>query len=125
MSYDAYPNCADVVSEKFVKKQIPDAFSQFLDLLDEKETCFDEFASNGTYGDYDEEIMECWERVQKAFKENTGLTLGLDFHSPDEGNRGDEVESGVIFYVYGVWQYTEAGRKYKDHIQHLKWVTFG
>lgn len=125
MSYDAYPNCADVVSEDFIKEQIPKTFQKFLDVLDNEGTDITDFAFNVNNGDVDEKIMDCWEEVQKEFKTKTSLIVGLDFHSPDEGNRGDEVEYGAIFYVYGVWQYTKAGDKFRGKIQHLKWVTFG
>ena len=71
----------------------------------------------------EEDIRDKWEKLYKAFYERTGgLELDLVHHEAED--RGDELD-GWSFSVEGVFDYTPAGRKYKDRIEHKSWTVYG
>ncbi len=132
MGMGTYANHADTVEEQFVKEQCPELFDDLKVVLDEVDVGFDQFAS--LYDEYqgqdkssdlteeeDKKITEAYEKLQKAFEEKTGLSLGIRYHEADD--RGDEV-NGAFWEVSGVYQLTPAGEKYKDKIERKFWTTW-
>lgn len=73
-----------------------------------------------------------WERLAAAFRRATrvgrqGLQLDIGYHDADnDGDRyDDDLVRGVYFPVDGVWQHSPAGKKFRDKIHRVGFVTFG
>ena len=129
MSSSNYGCSADTVKPDFVKEQCPKEYNAFAILgMSSKVPLQDFFIAKHYEDEYecsdaDAELIEsAWEDLQKAFEEKTGLELGTVYHSAEE--RSDELDGGA-FTVDGVYGYTPAGDKFKEHIEKLNWTTFG
>lgn len=120
-------NYADVVTEDFIndvlkKSEHPTLLQMFYDAFPEGLT--------------ESEIHPCreeWSDLQNSrydtlvdvFNDLTGLELSIGYHSSSQyGDRYDDVD-GIFWSVEGVYQYTEAGEKYKDKIARSFYVTYG
>lgn len=132
MGYGA--SYADSVDEEFVKEVCPKELKKFRKALEDYFNTDDAESETMVYQDilpgFDtvegtEGIMESYEALCEAFEKKTGLTLELGYHnSDDEGDRYDDV-NGEFWCVGGVYQYTEAGKKYSDKVKRVHYVTFG
>jgi len=130
--------CADVIDVSFIREQCSKELEAFFDTFDpDNDTdlgrqCIEQFAQEYDYQGFSDSDMEkikdmldAMDALKKAFLEKTGLILSISYHdSEDGGDRYDDV-SGVFWYVENAQQYSEAGKMWKDKIQHLHWVTFG
>lgn len=142
MSMSNYANSTNVVEESFVEEIVKEELDALKEFLKKHNCSFEELAKEIQY-DYvpalsitgsdgntepansdalDNELIEMWKSLQTKFQEKTGLSLDIQYHDSEE--RGDEV-NGFFWCVDGVYDYTEAGRKYKDNIQRKSWVTWG
>lgn len=130
-------NSADVMDWKEIKKICPKesrALQRALDKAEVDRETFCQCIQHSEWGftdlanDSDEvlKIESAWDVLFVAFKKKTGgLELVPMFHDhEDSGDRYDDV-SGGFFHVDGVYDYTPAGKKFKDKIQRKMWVTFG
>ena len=109
MGYGA--NYADIISAEDVEKICPDEWKAFIAALETEEETVDSFAM---------EAM-CDERPEKK----TQLEIGIGYHnSDDEGSRYDDVD-GAYWWVSGMYELTEAGKKMEDIVRRHFWVTFG
>ena len=131
MSSSNYGCSADTVTLDFVKEQCPGQFEALSQILSETDVSFDDFFLAQYFdGDYENindnvepEIIDgVYEVLKKAFIEKTGLVLFTVYHDAEE--RSDELDGGS-FAVDGVYVLSEAGKKFKDKIEHKEWTTFG
>jgi len=124
MGYGA--DYADIVEESFLQTTCPLEFKELDKLLNKHEIDWEEFAREAMYGEYDiEEIEKAFVKLQNKFEKDTGLELLIGFHDQhDEGDRYDEV-NGVYWHVGGVYELTEAGKKFEENINRKMFVTFG
>ena len=131
-----YAGCqVDTIDEDFIKEQCPEEFQEFVNSFDACEdgnselSSIDDFARFIGNGDIDPKDKPGnselkYIALQKAFKQKTNLEINLCYHDPDEGDRYDDF-TGRAWQVDGVYQYTPAGKKYKDKIKKQSYVTFG
>ena len=131
----------DIVQESFVKKICPKEFAEFITLIREHCSNFNQFAKemNFVSSDIDDvdlselltdstveletNIREAWKNLKRAFKQNTGgLVLGLVYHEAQE--RGEGLD-GYAWEVDGVRVLSKAGKKYADEIERISWVEIG
>ena len=121
-------NYVDTVKDSFVKKNCPKEWKALMIALETSEEGLDlESLAIAIYHDEadDKNVMIALENLQDSFEQKTGLSLTLGFHDVVEcGDRYDEV-NGSYWIVNGVYQYTPAGKKYKDKIDRKMFVTFG
>lgn len=124
MGYAA--NCADVVEESFVKEQCPKEFEQFIQsLADREDITIEDVAQNAQYENEDSAVYRNYQSLCSQFEQKTGLSLYLGYHDRENtGDRYDDVE-GVFWCVEGVFHFTPAGEKFKQHISRKYWVSFG
>lgn len=135
MSMDNYPQEADVVEVDFIKEMCPVEYAALEKVLALYKIKFDDFGNYNLgedlegemYNDYDEddvtEIMAAYDGLVAAFKEITG-GLWLTIMWAEAVDRGDEVD-GAFWSVEGVYDYTEAGNRYKTKIVKKRWNVFG
>ena len=114
---------ADVVTEEFINKILeeagePDLLTKFYDTFPEGITGSD------IYSDFSSIQKYHYEWLLEIFQQHTGLGLEISYHDEESGDRDDDV-SGIFWSVDGVYQYTEAGDKYKDRISRCFYVTYG
>ena len=122
------------LDEDFIKEQCPEEFQEFVDSFetydgDSKFDTIDDFARFVWNGDIDPTDKPGnsylkYIALQKAFEKKTDLEIGIFYHDQDSGDRYDDF-SGRAWQVDGVYQYTPAGKKYKEHIKKQSFVTFG
>ena len=138
MSNGMCPCFADVVQEELLEQLCPDELKEFREALAEvniSEHEFQQIWQSGESGPPEQENQAEAERVKKAaygaleilieaFDNKTGLELDIGYHDLANGDRYDEV-SGLFFTVSGVYQYTDAGEKFKQFIERKNWVEFG
>lgn len=132
MGYGA--NYADIVSQEFVEETAPMEFANFLQALENVEANLDSFAqdtqNDGMFGedeetDYGDEVDQAFDALVNKFQEVTGLSLTLNYHNrDDEGDRYDDVD-GIYWEVGGVYELSEAGKRYQDEITRCTFVVFG
>jgi hypothetical protein len=134
MSYANYPCSAQKVTEKFVGQQCPELLDELKVALDEADIDFDMFCESMQQSDWDrtpadedevEKVCEAYEKLQKCFEQMTGLTLYVVFSvDEEEADRGCEVTGG-IWCVGGVYELTEAGKKWRENIEDVNWTVGG
>lgn len=129
MSYDAYPNCANVVEQGFVAEQAPNNWPQLLDAV---ETAGEDFTSlailiDGNIFSLDEEeaMQALWEAVQKEFQSNTDMELSIGYFDAEDGGRGNEIDDGAYFYVSNYETFKPKAEQFRDKIKHRQWVVWG
>jgi len=121
---------ADVIEEDEIKKLCPKEFYALRELVDkDDQTDWDSLARAGICceieGECGEEISKAYEKLCRAFKKKTGLSLSINFHDKqDEGDRYDEVD-GPYWIVDGMYELTPAGRKMEGKVQRRLFVHFG
>ena len=132
MSYDAYPNCADVVSREFVIQQAPKSWMKLQDVLGEAEQSIATFAvyidtsDDNLFSDDEMETLDgIWEKLQKEFKNNTDMVLGIGWFDDEEPSRGNDLEGGVYFHVSDYKVLKPKAEQFRSEIEHKLWVTFG
>ena len=125
-----YSACyADVISEENLIKLCPEDAGVFFGLFgDHGGTCgsLEEAARSLQYqdGDYADQVESAYKELQRVFLIKTGLELNIGVHEEDDGSRYDDL-NGVYWAVDGVWEYTPAGKRFKDVIEKKTWVNFG
>ena len=135
MGMGTYASFAETVTNEFVTKTCPDEMAGLLKVLAENEFDIDRLAMCSTFGgdiqgelemDLDEDvallILNAYDGLAMAFLEKTGLELFIRHNEKDD--RGDEVD-GMFWSVDGVYEKTEAGKKYANDIERKFWTTFG
>ena len=114
---------ADVVTEEFIKQILeeagePELLTKFYDTFPEGITGNDIF--NGFSGIR----LHHYEWLLETFQRHAGLGLEINYHDEEIGDRYDDVR-GIFWSVDGVYQYSEAGEKYKDKISRSFYVSYG
>lgn len=128
MGYGA--NYADVMEDKNIKKLCPNTFQGLVTAIKMDEYAggdLDDFAQllNTQEIEPDSEAHIAYDQLKLAFKRATGLELILCYHDCDEyGDRYDEV-NGHFWHIDGVYDLSEAGKKFQDKIKRKFYVTFG
>jgi len=124
MSMGHSANYADVVTEDFINEILKEAGEP--DLL---KKFYEAFSNGGISGD---DIYNGFSDLQKyryewlvdVFGRYTGLDLEIEYHDEEGGDRYDDI-NGIFWSVGGVYQYTEAGEKYKNQISRCLYVSYG
>ena len=127
-----YASCQVMtIEENFIKEQCPGEFQALIDSFEDcsKFEGIDDFARAIGNGDLDPKDKPGnselkYLALQKIFKKKTDLEISLFYHDQEDGDRYDDF-SGRAWEVDGVYQYTPAGKKYKDKIKKQSFVTFG
>ena len=131
MSMETSACYADIVSNEFVAKQCPLEYGMLIDTIISAGIDIDVFFFakyfDNEYDNIEEGfdvhiIDKSYDALKEAFKEKTGLELGVIYH--DAEDRGDDLDGGA-FTVDGVYGYTTAGEKFKDDIERKFWTVFG
>ena len=123
MSMGHSANYADVVTEDFINEILSEVGES--DLLTKfYETFPDGVSGNDIYNGFSGLQKYRYEWLLDTFQQYTGLGLEIGYHDEESGDRYDEV-NGIFWSVDGVYQYTEAGDKYKDRISRCFYVTYG
>lgn len=121
-------NYADVVTEDFINDILkesgePTLLQLFYDAFPEGLS-----ESNITFcrDEWSELQISRYETLIDVFNDLTdGLELSIGYHNSSQyGDRYDDVD-GIFWSVEGVYQYTEAGERYKDKISRSLYVTYG
>jgi len=124
-----YRSCrADVIEKDFIKEICPEELAALERVIEEEEYCWDQVAQESSVADFESEKVEkAFITMKEAFDKKTGLELYIDYHnSADKGSCYDDNEvCGMFFQVDGVYEYSEAGEKYKDKISPASYVSFG
>ena len=119
---------ADVIEQDSVKKICPVSYSEFLDALGGDDCDIEEFAMEYQFDsaeDFAPTAFETFGILQANFECDTGLGLGIAHHQSDEcGDRYDEVD-GTYFYVNGMYELSEGGKKLENLVQRKTFVQFG
>jgi hypothetical protein len=126
---------ADTVKPEFVQKICPAEYDEFMAALNDIGIAFDDFAPKVIHSDFDfndtdeMKVKGLFEALCVAFEQATktdgqGLGLTLEYHNPDDRDRGNELY-GAAWSVYKVWVLSAAGMKYEDEITRVFWTTFG
>jgi len=127
--------CVDVVSNIFIKKTVTAEYDHFMKAI-KSQTTLRTFAETEGDGDFfqlfktemcgcgcggsDAEadridvIYDARNKLKRAFKAKTGLSLSIGFHERN-GFAHDEI-NGVYFSVDGVHQLTKAGKRCQKNI---------
>jgi hypothetical protein len=129
MGYGA--NYADVIEEKEVVKLCPAEFESFVKACqkaDPKST-FTSYESYAQASDFDDDEWDdvdiAFGKLQAKFNEITGLKLYIGYHNSDEAGSCHDSVDGAYFSVDGVYELTEAGKKYEKIIAREFFVYFG
>lgn len=122
---------ADTVEESFIAEVAPMELGVLMDALEKEEHTLEDFAQDAQYdgalgtNDFGDEVIQAYDNLLNKFKEVTGLQLDLSYHDRDsEGDRYDDVD-GAFWTVGGVYELSEAGKKYQDKITRAHYVNFG
>ena len=131
---------ADVVDEKFVKQTCPKQFRAFMRRLDKEAVTtevsltsgvqqgldLDTFAREAMYGENcgSDTLRKKYAELCDAFEKATGLTLSVDFHDREDGDRYDDVY-GHYWAVGNVYKRTTAGKKWDRMITRAFFVNYG
>jgi len=138
MSNDYYGCTADTIEESFIEQQCPENLYELKEALKEAKLNFNQFCELLFFGtstipfgktieesNKDEEnIKKIYEKLVKHFKQMTGLELSACYTEEECACRGSEVIGG-FWKVEGVYELTEAGRKWKSKITRKSWVEYG
>jgi hypothetical protein len=116
-------NYADVVTEDFIKQILeeagePDLLAKFYD------TFLDGITGDDIFNGFSGIQLHYYEWLLETFQQHTGLGLEISYHDEEIGDRYDDVR-GIFWSVDGVYQYSEAGEKYKDKISRSFYVSYG
>jgi len=133
MSQHTWPAYGDIVEEDFIKEIVPELWKKLTEFLDTLDSNLDDLAmflsdvDNGNFCAQDgDDIKESWEEIKKEFEKKTGLELEIFSYTPEGGpTRADEIPEGCNFSVYGVYELSPAGKKYKNKIERKTWTNFG
>lgn len=116
---------ADTIEEEFIEDIVPSELANFKSALEKEKVSLEEFANSLNDGDYDAGIYQTFNQLKLVFNAITGLELNLNFHDVEErGGRYDDVD-GTFWSVEGVYEMSEAGKKYHDKINRSYYVIFG
>lgn len=124
------PCHAWIISLEGLKAICPKAVEVFEADLTELGFTWDSFAQDCEMEEAPDYLLAQWEVLQKTFAaativDNSHLELGISFYDREKGDLYDELESGCYFTVEGVTQFTDAGQKFKEHLQEQSWTVFG
>ena len=139
-----YSGCFDyVMSKDNVKKVCPDEMQMIEDLLDRVKLNWDDLARAYQYDDsihplydefedsvaehYEQEIFDTLHEVFKKFHDSCGLSIELQYHDSEHGDRYDDVD-GAYFSVSGAYQLTPEAQKLADKgitVSVATWVSYG
>jgi len=128
MGYGA--NYADVMEEENIKKLCRAEWDCFMEAIEADEDLAGvEDVAHMIYFDSmddDDPIGKALEQLKESFHIATdGLELHLGFHDHDEcGDRYDEI-NGYFWGIDGMYELTEAGKKFEDKVSRKHFVTFG
>jgi len=124
MGYGA--NYADIIDNGVIAKTCPEELKALDKAIENAEYDFECFAQEAQYGDFPDDMVEkAFDILTTAFQKKTGLGLNIGFHDQhDEGDRYDQV-NGAFWSVDGVYELTEAGKKYEKYINRQMYVSFG
>jgi hypothetical protein len=143
--YAAY--YADVIEEDCLANLCPEAWQEFQNILGKYGVLIEDFAQvcASAYGYDDLELAEewvghekeacqqienAWKSLQQAFAQTTTvgtshLDLDIGYHdSENQGGGYDDID-GMYFIAEGVYDFTPAGSRFKDHIRRKYFVVFG
>lgn len=126
MGMGHFANYADTVEQLFVEEVCGLELGAFLGALKTAGVELEHFARDNEYGegDWGDEVDQAYCELVENFEKATGLTLSVEYHSENDGDRYDDV-TGVYWEVSGVYQRTPAGEKYAAKITRAFFVTFG
>lgn len=124
MGYGA--NFAEVISSTHLAQIVGvDKMKRFATELDKADSSEYNFVIDGYQNPEHTEIEEAYTDIVETFNKVTGLEIYLNYHdSGDNGSRYDDVD-GPFWSVDGMYQLTEAGKKYRDVVNRAFYVTFG
>lgn len=132
MSYDAYPNCADVVEQGFVAEQAPNNWPQLLNVVEKAgedvaslAMFIDREDDNIFNLDEEEAVLALWEEVQIEFQNNTDMELSIGYFDAENGGRGNGIDGGAYFYVSNYETFKPKAEQFRDKVEHLQWVNWG
>lgn len=124
------PCHAWIISLDGLKAICPKAVEAFKAFLNERKSSWDAFAQDCEMEEAPDDLLAQWEVLQKAFAaatvvNNSHLELNIGYYDRAKGDLYDELESGCYFTVESVTQFTDAGRKFKEHLTEQSWTVFG
>lgn len=132
MGMGNYPCFACVVEQEFVGEIAPAELAALNQAIDDAEYSLDGLGMHnqdlegGLGMELEEEqvtkIVEAYDELCRVFKARTDLDLEVMYHNKED--RGDEVD-GAFWTVDGVWQFSPAGKKYKDKWEQKGWTVYG
>lgn len=109
-------------------------YVEFMKWFDEHDDyCISEFANAASYDNLDvwvkedeqQEAVHLYKALKEAFKEATGLTLFIGYHSSDDnGDIYDDVD-GLYWALGNVYRLTEEAEKVEDLFEDAFFVTYG
>ena len=107
----------------------PEECEKLFNFLKSIEISFNEFCSEAAFEfefnlieEEQNKLKKMYRDLVSAFNRKTGLALYVVYANAED--RGDELDGGS-FAVENVYQYTPAGKKYKDKIIKKCWNIFG
>lgn len=127
MSMGHSANYADTVTQEFVGEIAPAELAILEAALADEDLDIADFARDTQMDDaedYGDAIHIAYDELLAKFNSETGLTLELDYHDSDDGDRYDDV-NGHFWTVGGVYTETPAGMRFRDKITRAFYVTFG
>ena len=127
MGMGSCPNHGFSISIDNLRKLCPDELAELETQLEKEEgISLDDFALSVCIDcTPTDKASIAYEKLQDAFKAKTNLELEIYYYNEDDGDRYDDMESGVNFLVHGVKDYTPAGLALKDMIEEKLWTVYG
>ncbi len=116
---------ADTINLKDLKKigQCESLLTLLEKKLDEKDESLESFALSLTYEDtteVDKDCLKIYRKIQKEFKKETGLPIGIAFHSSEDmGDCYDEVRD-IYWYVENLYEPSKAYKKFKRKFKKIR-----
>jgi outer membrane cobalamin receptor len=127
MGYSA--NSCQSIDSDFVREIVGDElYESFIKLADDlSNSDITYLFSTEEYEDVEEDddnfaICQIYKQLKQRFDRKTDLRLTYNYHDSDSVY--DDI-SGAFWSVDDVYVLSEAGKKYKKHIQTVNFVTFG
>lgn len=124
MGYGA--NFADTIEETTIRDICKIEIEALEKALAANNSNLEKYAQELVWGEeVAEEVEKAYERLQEVFEIITyGLTLILNYHNSDDGDRYDDV-NGYFWEVGEVYKMTDAGRRMQEKIERKYFVQYG
>lgn len=97
---------ADTIDNETLQKVCPEEYQVLLDELDKEDIDLDYFAEQiQAENDLNQDLLKVLDDLAATFKYETGLTICLQYHDQENGDRYDELE-GAYWDLDGVYTMT-------------------